>query len=135
MDETTVTKEPQPQGIASMASDIATHLRTRYQGKKHGGYNIYEDEKIHISLDTYVPNLDIQVITPEGRETVFSAAYHNWHRPGIFRPGQWVEYLMGFGEQVERAKREAKEKRETEKREDLQKRYRPIEDAAVFGKQ
>ena len=125
-------QENQETGIARMASQVATHLRTNYVSKKHGGYNIYEDDKIHINLDTYVPNLDIQVITPEGKTTVFSAAYHSWRRPSIFRRGQWIQYLMGFGEQVEQAKQEAEQKRRTEKQRDTDKRYGPIEDQAIF---
>ena len=47
------------------AYTVARYLRTRYESKKHGGYYVYEDDKIIIKYDTYYPNLDIRVKTKD----------------------------------------------------------------------
>lgn len=72
---------------------ITKHLQTRYEGKKHGGYNIYEDEFIELSMDTYFPNWTIIVKLPEERLTVASGSNQAEARPKNFIPGIWQDYI------------------------------------------
>jgi len=74
-----------------MYSEIATYLRTSYQGKKHGGYNIYEDDKIKIYYDTYYPNVDVYVKLPNGTEQmVLNRSGHGYNQE--FHSGEWENY-------------------------------------------
>ena len=117
-------------GVASMAVDIANYLTTRTSSKKHGGYNQYEDDRIHISLDTHVPNITV-TITPG--VTVFRAAYHNWAIPDTFRPGAWIDYVATLAEQAALVKRKRKEEQERREREHQVGHFAPIDDAALFS--
>ena len=45
--------------VAHTAGRVARLLKTSHTTKKHGGYDHYKDDRIHIRLDTYVPNVDI----------------------------------------------------------------------------
>ena len=119
-----------PAGVARMAADIASYLTTRTSTKKHGGYNYYEDDRIHISLDTYVPNITV-TITP--CVTVFSAAYHNWASPDAFRPGAWIEYVATLAEQAASVKRKRREEHERQEREHQMVHFAPVDDAALFS--
>ena len=67
-------------------------MSTRHSSNKHGGYKVFEDGKISISLDTYVPNLDIQVLRDGQATTVYSAAYHSHRHPDRLHPGMWVQH-------------------------------------------
>ena len=119
-----------PAGVARMAVDIANYLTTRTSTKKHGGYNYYEDDRIHISLDTYVPNITV-TITPG--VTVFSAAYHNWAIPDTFRPGAWIDHVAALAEQAALVKRKRREEQERQEREHQIVHFAPVDDAALFS--
>ncbi len=119
--------------VASAAAVVARYLKTKHRTKKHGGYDIYEDEKIRVTLDTYVSNVDVLVNLNEQWTTVFAAGYSSWGHPQIFRPGVWVEHL------VETLLPRAKEMKANQERvvaaqeaARSQERYGPIDDAAVF---
>ena len=121
-----------PQQIAGMAALVAREMQTSYRTKKHGGYRIYEDNKIRIALDTYVPNVDILLLREEGPMTVFVAGYSSWGHPQVFHPGRWMEHLASL---VPKA-RELKTEREAEEQEQKRRRreapFTPIDDSAMF---
>jgi hypothetical protein len=70
---------------------ICEHLRTNYAGKKHGGYNIYSDDKIIAATDTFVPNVDLNVKVGETREYVFGCNFNG--EQVTYHPGKWEDYL------------------------------------------
>lgn len=79
--------------IASVAINIAVYLKTAYQGKKHGGYDIYEDDKVRIIYDTYYPNVDVYVKTPDGaKHLVLCRSGHGYNQE--YHPGDWEMYLQ-----------------------------------------
>ena len=55
----------EPAKVAGMAEQVARYLRTEYQAKKHGGFDIYKDERISVSLDTYVPNVAVRLVVDQ----------------------------------------------------------------------
>lgn len=70
---------------------VAKHLRTRYESKKHGGYDIYEDDKIIISSDTYYPNLSVYVKDGNKSICVLSRSGHGYNQE--YHPGKWESYI------------------------------------------
>ena len=120
----------QTYNIRRMAANIANTLRTSYAVKKHGGYNIYEDDRIHISLDTYVPNVDIAIRLNGTWTTVFAAASGN--TPSIFKPGLWVEYLHGLQPQCESIKTQKEANRAAATAAEHDRCYGPVDDTALF---
>lgn len=71
---------------------VAKYLKTHYEVKKHGGYNIYEDKKIKICSDTYYPNLDIYVKTPDGKDhLVLLRSGHGYNQE--YHSGEWEKYI------------------------------------------
>ena len=108
--------------IQSKIITICDYLRTRYESKKHGGYNIYSDDKIFASTDTYVPNVDLMVILPDNKkEYVFSCSYHG--TVSTYHPGKWEDYIEKLylkaldvkSEKDKEAKRERELKEQAEK--------------------
>jgi len=70
---------------------VCDYLRTRYSSKKHGGFNIYEDDKILAVTDTCVPNVDLHVKVGNEKEYVFGCSYHG--DQVTYHPGKWEDYL------------------------------------------
>ena len=70
---------------------IATYLKTRYESKKHGGYNIYEDDKIKIAYDTYYPNVDVYVKIDSNWKLVLLHNGHGFDQE--YHPGVWLKYV------------------------------------------
>lgn len=109
---------------------IAKRLCTYYIAKNHGGYDIYEDERIIISYDTYYPNVEVEV---RDVGIVFSCSGHYPPRPSLYRSGAWIEYVRTLHvKAVERhvnKEREAIRKRE----EQHQRQFGSVDDAAVFS--
>lgn len=70
---------------------ICEHLRTNHNAKKHGGYNIYSDDKIIAATDTFVPNVDLNVKVGETREYVFGCNFNG--EQVTYHPGKWEDYL------------------------------------------
>ena len=82
---------------------VCKYLRTLYTSKKHGGYNIYADDKIYLCTDTYVPNVDCSVVLPDGaKENVFSSPYSS--SPSIYHSGAWEVYLEELFENARKEK-------------------------------
>ena len=90
---------------------VAREMSTRYSSNKHGGYKVFEDGKIRISLHTYVPNLDIQVLRDGQATTVYSAAYHSHRRPDRLHPRMWVQHLEELYQRPLRAHRRRRQHR------------------------
>ena len=91
---------------------VCDNLTTRTASKKHGGYNIYEDDKIVATKDTFVPNVNLSVKTSHGHERVFSCNMEG--RFVTFHEGKWENYLETlYKKALEVA---AKKKEETEKK-------------------
>ena len=78
--------------LITTTTQIANHLTTRTESKNHGGYNIYEDEKIIICLDTYYPNLEILIKKDGNKIPVLSRSGHGHNI--LYRPGQWEKYIL-----------------------------------------
>lgn len=84
---------------------ICEYLKTGYESKKHGGYNIYLDDKIHASTDTYVANVDLEIILPHSKnELVFSCSYTG--DCITYHTGKWEEYLEKLYEKAIKIKEE-----------------------------
>lgn len=109
-------------------------MHTRYESKRHGGFNIYEDDKVRLILDTYVSNVDAYVKLPNDNfERVFSCAYTGGSV--TYHKGKWENYLDELYKKAEEAeaniKREYEEKRHRE--EDTIKAPCSSEADAIFG--
>lgn len=109
---------------------IANYMTNRYEGKKHGGYNIYQDSKIKISYDTYYPNVEVH-INKDGLWKL--VALYNGH--GItqaYLSGQWVNYVdelypQAVENEILYRKEQARIKKEEEKA-----KFSSIDDSEVF---
>ena len=132
MTDKTGGEPPSAGGIATMADLVAREMHTQTIGKKHGGYLIYDDGKMVISLDTFTPNINISIIQEEQPISVFSAGHRSWDRPGVFHPGRWIDHLEKLSE---RAQTIAAERKETEQRRsqmEHEARFTPVDDFDLF---
>ena len=100
------------ESMSTMVIEICRYLETRYEGKKHGGYLIYEDDKVELSYDTYYPNCDVYVKTNGEKHHVFGHSGHG--HDYIRRPGAWENYIEELYKKVPEAK-ELKKKEELER--------------------
>jgi hypothetical protein len=92
---------------------LCGYARTDYESKKHGGYNIYSDDKIECSYDTYYPNIEVYVKHDDKKTMVlmhngggFNQTYH---------PGKWEDYILSLREFALSAKQKHDENRESQK--------------------
>jgi hypothetical protein len=125
-----MTNEMQVDTITA-AYAVAQYLTTRHESKRHGGYQIYEDEKVEIWYDTYYPNLEVYVKRGDQKTTVLlrgGGGHTQEHHPG-----KWEEYVRSLSPKAMAAKktqeRQLVEKREQEK----QKRFGAIDDSHIFA--
>ena len=127
-------EEVTPRRVAQVAGHVARVLRTNHTSKKHGGFDHYRNDRIHISLDTYVPNVDIRVKVEDGWRYVYSAVYHSIDRPTVFRRGKWLDYLFGeFHERTEQRQAAIDADREARRQAHHRKHFSPIDDSKSFG--
>jgi hypothetical protein len=110
---------------------IARNLTTRTQGKKHGSYLIYEDDKIQIAYDTYYPNLDIYIKTPEKKVLVMLRSGHGYNQE--YHPGAWEQYVASLIPKALDAKQKAESEEIERKRAEERKSFGPVDDAAIFA--
>ena len=123
---------PSAERVAAMAALVAREMHTETTEKKHGGYLIYDDGKLVISLDTYVPNINVSIIREEQPISVFSAGHRSWDRPRAFHPGRWIDHLEKLSE---RARTVAEEREETKKKRfqmEQEARFTPVDDSDLF---
>ena len=81
--------------ILDATAAVCTYTKTRYEAKSHGGYDVYEDDKIRVELDTYVRRLRWQRrqfqprrvgrISPKGSSTPRGRSRRGDHRPARVR--------------------------------------------------
>lgn len=111
--------------VIKIARTLCNYVTTRYQSKKHGGYNIYEDDKIAILADTNVSNLDVYVTDEEGkRHLVLSRNYIGDNQ--VYHPGKWEGHILALGDLAEEAKAKALEEAESQKLEEQNRRFSPV---------
>ena len=110
---------------------VTQELRTDYIAKKHGGYDIYQDDRLRIVVDTYVPNIGICLVDRGQRVCVFSTAYHS--APTIYRPGHWEEYLADLSKQAHLKRTQRKAVIQAEEELEHGRRFGPIDDSAIFA--
>ena len=116
-----------------MAHAVATHLTTSTEKKSHGSWNFYEDDRIHIRLDTYVANISVKIKVDGQWQDVYSAGYHNHAKPNQYNHGNWTQYLHALAERAGEA-HALKEREQAERdRADRSRRFGTIDDAAVFS--
>lgn len=110
---------------------IAKYLETRYESKKHGGYSVYEDEKIRISYDTYYPNVQVNVLIDGGWQLAAIYSGHGYTQE--FHPGAWTGYVENVlypkAQEAKKLAQQAQQERETQR---LYERNCPLDDSAVF---
>lgn len=118
--------------LKSQLVTIANYLTTKTESKKHGGYNIYCDDKIYISYDTYYPNVQVNLFI-DGKITL-AALYSGHGNTQEFHGGAWEKYVENilFPRALE-AKAAYEEK--CKRREEEQRRIKcaPLNDSAVFA--
>ena len=124
---------PDPFQISSWAASVARNLTTRSSTKKHGGYLHYEDEVIHISLDTYVPNLGISIIRDGQHIPVFSASHHSHGKPQRYNPGSWVQYLQSLVPKAQTADAERRQAQAEQEAAHKVQQYGPVDDLTIFA--
>ena len=118
--------------LKSQLATIANYLTTRRESKKHGGYNIYADDKIEISYDTYYPNVDVYVFI-EGKKNL-AALYSGHGYTQEFHNGAWVKYVTDtlYPKAVE-AKNASDLKRKEKESSERASRSSPLNDSSTFA--
>lgn len=110
---------------------IAQHLTTRYEGKKHGGYQVYEDEKVAIWYDTYYPNLTVYVKDGDKQVAVLSRSGHGYNAE--YHPGQWEDYLRSLYPNAIEAKKAKEVELAAKKEAERRSRFSSINDSHIFA--
>lgn len=110
---------------------IATYLTDQYESKKHGGYEVYEDDKIKIMYDTYYPNVCVYVKIDSKKD--LAAIYSGHGHIQEYHPGHWEKYVSDkLYPAALLAKDEYLKAKELKKRRDLEKKQSRLNDAHVF---
>lgn len=122
--ESMYTKE----NVIDQATRIARNLTTGYESKKHGGYDIYDDDKIYIKYDTYYPNLSVQ-IKDENNTVVLSSSEY---RVGQLHYGKWVDYLYTFIDKIDKVIEQKKIEDEEKQQKLHESKYSDIDDSGLF---
>jgi hypothetical protein len=123
-------------GLVDFLVTIASYLMTEEVSKAsgHGTFAVYEDNRLKVVLDTYVPNLKVFVNTGLKREKwacVLAREYTGLTH--VYRPGLWEQYVQNWlfpKAQVaeERASRERREKKQEQKKIN----FSPVADEELF---
>ena len=132
MTDKTGEETPSAERVATMAALVAREMHTQTTKKKHGGYQIYDDGKLVISLDTYVPNINVSIIREEQPISVFSAGHRSWDRPGVFHPGRWIDHLEKLSERASTAAAEREETKRKRSQMEQEARFTPVDDSDLF---
>ena len=115
-----------------MANLVAREMHTQTIGKKHGSYLIYDDDRLVITLDTFTPNISINIIREEQPINVFIVGHRSWDRPRVFHQGRWMDYLEKLSEKAETIALEKKEKERIQSQIKHEARYNPVDDLDLF---
>lgn len=111
---------------------IAKFLKTSHSSKKHGGYDIYENEYIKISYDTYCPNVRVYVKMNEQCKLVLlhsgRGCNHQEHHPGA-----WEKYVTNvlYPKALE-AKKLAEAKEKQDEQAEYLKKFGAVDDKHIF---
>lgn len=114
--------------IHSQIRMVCDNLRTSYSSKKHGGYNIYEDDKIVAVTDTCVPNVDLYVKVNGKREYVFGCSYHG--DQVTYHPGKWEDYLQDLCRKAEAVQQQRRSEQQRKLEQERSESERAASDAA-----
>jgi len=110
---------------------VAKYLKTSYVAKSHGGYERYDDDKVCVELDTYVPNLAVYVKRGNAQELVLHFNYGGFAQK--YRPGKWQQYIMNvLLPRAEEAFYAELDYREDEVRQRHHEDFGPVDDDDVF---
>jgi len=101
---------------------IAKELRTGYEGKKHGGYEIYEDDKIKIKNDTFAPNLFVYVKVDGKEHLVLLRSRGNNQE---HHQGKWEQYLHNLYPKALKAREEREAKEQEAKTREKNQKFGP----------
>lgn len=126
------TRNLQAERVATMANLVAREMHTQTIGKKHGSYLIYDDDRLVITLDTFTPNISINIIREEQPINVFIVGHRSWDRPRVFHQGRWMDYLEKLSEKAETIALEKKEKERIQSQIKHEARYNPVDDLDLF---
>jgi len=111
---------------------IAKYLTDQYESKKHGGYEVYEDDKIKIMYDTYYPNVQVNVKIDD--KSTLAAIYSGHGHTQEFHGGAWEKYVS---DTLYPAALIAKEKylelQEQRKNKEIKKKSARLNDSLVFN--
>lgn len=110
---------------------VAIYLTDQSESKKHGGYEIYEDDKIRIAYDTYYPNVQVNVKIDGKNQlaAIFSGHGHTQEYHG----GVWEKYVIGTLYPLALIKKEeCLAKQQKRKLDDERKKNARLNDASVF---
>ena len=112
---------------------IANYLTTRTESKKHGGYNVYEEEgKISIWYDTYYPNISVYVWIDGKMKLV--ASFNGGGFTQKYRSGNWEKHVKEtLYPKALIAKEKANEARRERERLAKQEKFGPIDDSSIFA--
>lgn len=111
--------------------NITNYFNTRTQYKGHGYYYIYEDDKIEISYDTYVPNYSVYVKFDKDKKLVLSRS-RDYNQE--YHPGAWEKYVIDIlGPKATQARINYELKQKEKKEKEKQEKFGPINDSAIFG--
>ncbi len=124
------------------ARRVARELKTKHILKRHGGYDIYTDEKVVIALDTYAPNLALWIkmegedqCWPLGDEMltcVFRVHGVAPYRATLHRRGRWERYVLAMEGEARAEVRRRKAWREMRRRTEHYRRFHEIDDEELF---
>ena len=111
---------------------IANYLTTRYESKKHGGHNIYEDDKIMIAYDTYYPNVTVRIFDKGDWKLVLLRNGGGFNQ--VYHRGLWVDYATNvlYPKALE-AKAQEEEAQKKEKEREHYEKFGDIDDAHIFA--
>lgn len=115
---------------------VAKYTRTKYLGKSHGGYDIFQNEKIEICLDTYVPNIRVDLSIPNADGERQDLCVLFWNYGGfaqVYKPGHWEEYIAKqLLPEALKAKRVADEEIVARAAAERERDFGPVDDAVLF---
>ncbi len=112
---------------------IAQFLKTRHESKKHGGYDIYEDDLIQISYDTYYPNLAVYINKNDKWQLVL--CYNGGGFSEKHHPGAWENYVIEIlYPKAVGAQKTAEIKIQQNKDAEFNKKFGPVDDKEIFAK-
>jgi hypothetical protein len=87
-------KPRRPQVLAGLVRRICRALHNETATKKHGGYLIYDDDFVRLSLDTYVANVSACVKVDGQTISVLHVSYNDMVQ--VYIEGKWEAYLESF---------------------------------------